>query len=536
MVRGVARGIASLLGTVVVALGSTEAVAQSGLDIALPPIPDSAGTAGGAGGGGGGAAPASSGRWTIRPFFEIREALTDNVFLTTSGREADFITTFSPGLSVRGQGARVRLNFDYSLNADVYARNSSLNGFRNNFAGTGNVELIQRSIFVDVAGFAGQDNSVTRGGQSSAIDRRLANNGNQIFSYSISPYWTARYGPWASSTLRYRFAQFFTSNNSASDTPTTAASLGNSTFQDITASIVSGENFSAFTWDIQTSYRDSDSGANGNLQSWSGTFNGSYHVNRTYALLGSIGYERINSGSFSNSINEPTWNIGLAYTPHERLSASVRYGHRYGGSTWSGDLRYQIFPQTSLTASYTESVTTQQQLALEGLGFIATNPTTGQLIDTRTGLPFVGRDPRFDQTNQVFIQRQFQTSLQAIRGRNTYIINFFYTTRDGNVADVTGSNSQDRNTAGSFVYTRSVSRVTDATAALYYSRGSNNSGGSDRTFRADASLRYQMNESLIATAGYSFIDRDSQGQQFFPNQFTGSYRENVVFVSLRKSF
>ena len=53
---------------------------------------------------------------------------------------------------------------------------------------------------------------------------------------------------------------------------------------------------------------------------------------------------------------------------------------------------------------------------------------------------------------------------------------------------------------------------------------------------SDASLRWQINDTLTGTAGYSYIDRSTNGQQFFVNQFTGSYTENVVFVSLRKSF
>src|SRR4030095_5071154 len=139
------------------------------------------------------------------------------------------------------------------------------------------------------------------------------------------------------------------------------------------------------------------------------------------------------------------------------------------------NLRYQIAPQTTLTVSYSEDVTTQQQLALQGLGFINTDPISGQLIDSRAGLPFVGRDPRFDQTNQPFLQRQFQASLRAIRGRNTYIVNVFLTRRDTNIADVTASKDQDRSAAVSFVFTRAVSRLTDATASLYYSNTSNNS-------------------------------------------------------------
>jgi uncharacterized protein (PEP-CTERM system associated) len=534
MVRGV-RGVAFVIGAASVALGATHAVAQNAYEVPLPSPPTADTTQGGEAAQGGGF---RSGRWTIRPFFEIREAFTDNAFLTDGGREWDLITTLSPGISVRGEGARVRLNFDYSLNADLYARNSSLNGLRNTLTGTGSVELVQRSIFIDVAASAGQDNNsaFTNGGQGSAIDRTLPTNARQNYSYSISPYWTARYGPWASSILRYRFAQFLSVDNSTTDVPSTITPLSNTTLHEGTASITSGENFSVVTWDLEGRYSYDHSADQSSLREESIILNGAYHFNNTYAGTASVGYDHISSNGFTSNLNEATWSVGLRYTPNERFTADFSYGHRFGGPSWSGDLQYQITPQTTFTVRYSEDVSTQQQLALQGLGFISTDPVSGQLIDNRTGLPFVGRDPRFDQNNQVFLQRQLDVSLRAIRGRNTFIINAFFTRRNTNVADVTTSNDEERSAAGSFVFTRSVSRVTDATASLYYSRTSNNGGGSGRTWRADASIRTQLNETLTATAGYAFIDNRSEGEQFFNNLSTGTYRENVVFVSLRKAF
>jgi hypothetical protein len=45
-----------------------------------------------------------------------------------------------------------------------------------------------------------------------------------------------------------------------------------------------------------------------------------------------------------------------------------------------------------------------------------------------------------------------------------------------------------------------------------------------------------MNETLRATLGYAFIKRDSSGTQFFSNQFVGNYYENVVYLTMRKTF
>ncbi|MBL8838109.1 MAG: TIGR03016 family PEP-CTERM system-associated outer membrane protein [Alphaproteobacteria bacterium] len=527
MVRGVVskHWRSTLLGTAL-AVASLPAIAQTN-GAAIPPEPAADEPA-----------PPSPGRLVaFTPRFQIRELFTDNALLTSTGRKADFLTTVSPGFNIRVQGARTRLDFDYSLDYDYYARSTSLNGFRHNLAGTGNVELLQRSIFVDVSAFAGQDRISANSG-TSAVDRRLANNSSQAYSYSISPYWIARYGPYATSNLRYRFAQYFSESN----TPTTVtatntlAPVSNTTLNDVSGSVNSGEYFGQLGWGVSGGYRSSRTGSGSRFSSWNGAVNGTYHINRTYAALASIGYQNIDSGSGSQSTNGITWNVGLTYTPHERLSATIRYGRQYEQQSFSGDLSYQITPQTSLTASYSESVTTQQQLALEGLGFITTDPNTGQLIDSRTGLPFIGRDPRFDQNNQVFIQRQYQASFRALRGRNTYIINFFYTTRDTDITQDTASNQSQRSYSGSVVYSRQISRATDANASAAYTRSTTNGGGNNRTLRFDINVRYQMSRTLTATAGYAFLDRDAQGQQLFANQSTGSFRENVLFVTLRKSF
>lgn len=241
MVRGVASKAwrATILGSALAAAG-VQVFAQNAAPYAqntVPIPPESAGE---------GEPPPSPGRpWSLTPRFQIRELFTDNVLLTSSGRKSDFLTTISPGFNVRGQGARTRLDLDYSFDYDLYARSSSLNGLRNNLTGTGNAELLQRSVFVDVSAFAGQDRISATGG-SSAVDRRLATNSTQAYSYSISPYWMARYGPYATSNVRYRFAQYFSQNNSTSVTATnTLAPVSNTTLNDLTGSLSSGEYFGA---------------------------------------------------------------------------------------------------------------------------------------------------------------------------------------------------------------------------------------------------------------------------------------------------
>ena len=80
----------------------------------------------------GGPALAQDGRaFTITPTFSISEFLTDNRNLSSANKEAEATTQISPGIRISSRSARVQGNLDYSLNALVYARDSSRSTVQN---------------------------------------------------------------------------------------------------------------------------------------------------------------------------------------------------------------------------------------------------------------------------------------------------------------------------------------------------------------------------------------------------------------------
>ena len=499
--------------------------------------------------------PALAGEWQIKPRIEVREGFTDNVLLTNKNRKTDFFTTVSPGLGVSGQGARLKLDLDLALNYDAYLRETSLNGFRQDLRGFGTVTLLENNLFLDLSGFVGQSPAVGRG-QTSAIDRRVGGNQtggeSQFYSYSFSPYWRTGLGSWGTGEARYRFNQLFSkSNNSTSTTAASASNVGllsDTTVHQFSGFLQSGENFNRFRWrssfDVTNSESAGVSGTNSSREFKRRTFDfqPSYVVNRWLTLLGTVGHEKIESSGFSQDLSGVFWNAGFRLTPSERTSFELTYGDRYNGQNWSSSFSTTLDAGTTMSFSYRETVETQALQALSNLGFLQRDATTGQLVDRRTGLPFNGRDPNFNQNDQTFLSKAFVLSISLPRERNTYLVSIQHTIRDSQIESVTpNSGRSDKSIGLTASWTHQLTPTISSTATASYSDSTTDSGGTSargksKTFRGEVSLRYEMNPSLNATAGLAHIQRDISGPQFFSNEFSGAYSENVAFLTLRKTF
>lgn len=497
---------------------------------------------------------AHAGEWQIKPRIEGRQGYTDNVLLTERNRKSDFFTTISPGIGVSGEGGRIKLNFDYSLNYDAYWREDSLNGFRQNLTGTGTGELLRNNLFVDVGAFAGQSPGLARG-QVSAVDRRLGgNNTTQTYSYNVSPYWRSRIGSWASSEARYRFTQLFSRGNS-SERVNTANTISDSNVHQFSGFVTSGEDFNRLRWRLNGEHVETQRAGNVNssVQSINGSsttfrrdtvdFQPSYVVNRWLSLLGTIGYEKIESGNTSRDVSGEFWNTGFRLTPSERTSFELTYGQRYNGDNWASSFTTATESGTSVSFSYREAVENQALQTANGLAFLRTDPNTGALIDSRTGRPFTGRDPNFDQGDSTFLSRAFTISVRVPRERSSFFATAQRTIRDSDINGISaGSGRSDTTTAGSLGWEHKLTPTATSVASVSYTDTKTDSGsstvrdGTSKTLNAQVNLNYDLNEKLKATVGYAYIKRDITGPQFFSNEFVGNYTENVLFVTLRKTF
>ncbi|CAN0499093.1 unnamed protein product, partial [Phaeothamnion confervicola] len=86
---------------------------------------------------------ALAGDWKFAPRFQIEETYTDNVNLTENDRSGDFITSVTPGFSLRGNGARVTTAVDYNRRERFFADQGDLNDGNNQLQGNVATTLLE---------------------------------------------------------------------------------------------------------------------------------------------------------------------------------------------------------------------------------------------------------------------------------------------------------------------------------------------------------------------------------------------------------
>jgi uncharacterized protein (PEP-CTERM system associated) len=492
--------------------------------------------------------PALAADWRVTPSIALTEQFTDNARSTSENRDSDFITTVSPGISATGIGARMSLDFDYTFNYDKYLHNTDLDGYRHNFVGGGNAELIRESVFLDVRGSISQEFTDRRGAVT-ATQRSAASNQTDVYTYSISPYWLHRYGSFAESELRYRFGQSFFKEPSSdvdSSFDETANSASDSTTNQLSASVVSGSDFGNLLWRLSGDAANTDRDR-GTLETRTGELALQYAITRTVSGLAGGGYDDIQDPTLINDLSGPFWNVGVQLTPSERTKLRVLGGRRYNDSNYAGELNYQMTPRILVTAKYSDTILTQQTQFLTNLDSIERDQF-GNFVDKRTGVTYTTRaSGDLPLTDDVFRDKTGTGRISYNADRNFYALTVYHTERISQSAPVAGTAGtafapDDETVYGAtFNFSRRLTELLDAGLSLSYSHGKSEGGdgSTDDTYRATASLGYTFNPTLRGSLSYSYLNQQTSGGT--PGISTGTdggdeIVENVVFVTLRKFF
>ena len=137
-------------------------------------------------------APAAQrGPVTLTPSISVSEEYNDNIFLDNRNRQWDFITSFSPALTLYVNRPSYQLSAGYSFSADVYARAERLsNAFdRQNFVATGLYRLtpVVTLTASDTFAYDRSSNRVAAQGFSSGRQRSWGNTFTPGMSWQMTP-------------------------------------------------------------------------------------------------------------------------------------------------------------------------------------------------------------------------------------------------------------------------------------------------------------------------------------------------------------
>lgn len=493
---------------------------------------------------------------SIRIFGTVTGSVTDNAFLTTENRETDFYATLSPGFSIQNESARSRIDLNYTANADIYALNSELDSLRHNLRANGFGILVPDTLAIVGNAFA-TPVTADRLGRVSASDRSIpSGRGNGLtdtFGYQIGPVLRNRIANYVVSELSYLNSGTFFSdpvgggilqNGSTFDRLSPARDTITHT---INERLTSGPYFARLNWLVDLTYQDS-SRTGSNIISRTASFQPSYALTREIALLGTLGYDDIETDEqLTRRISSPVFLGGLRFTPSPYLSAQFQAGYRYDRPNFNGDLRYQLGAFTALVASYSDRVETDQGRIFDSLGNVVSLPN-GQFVDTRTGLLFTPQQlDELSLSNAVSRYRQFTATLSVSRLRTSYGVTAFLTDRDtlstgggSTLLSSTLLRGQQQTVTGgtAFLSHAFTPLLTGSASATYSVSDTERLGGlGDETFRFNTSLAYLLNDRTRAFITYAYLDRTRDNSTLVSlDPLSGDLTENVISIGLRRDF
>lgn len=467
--------------------------------------------------------PANGADWKVSPSITVEETYTDNLFVNPNAtgtaqpaKEADFVTTVTPAVGVRATGGRIRANLDYSPTYVRPYENSDRDQVRQNLLGFGTAEIYEDVFFMD--GRAAMFQATLDAGQpiSSSVANVSGNRGN-VQSYSLSPAFRHHFGPYIDTLSRITLDSVTVDGATASDTVS----------RDVNFTASSGHYFSLLRWTFLLDEKTTDRGEGRpkNIQTRVNT-DYSYFLGRQWSLLWGIGWEKIEDATLNPEPQGLTWNVGFSYRPTVRTDIRATYGDRYDRENKNFSLSHQFPGNTTLAINYAETISFQQQVVGQDLSFLSVD-SSGNLIDTRTGLPFVFDTNGFGFRDTSFFQRQMSALLTANRGRNTFVVRLTSEERENNASSL---DETVRGITGQ--WTHRVNPTVDANLSVTLRQTDFGASGRVDDFMAgSARLNYRLTSSTLTSLSYTHSQRESSGATA-----PADFEENLITLSLRKSF
>ena len=473
--------------------------------------------------------------WTVAPELSVKEVFTDNLFLTASDEEQDFVTELTPRINIYGNARRASVRVNYALQGLLYANNGDENTHFHQLFSAGVAELVRQLIFIDGSATITQQNRTDTGrgvftnfGPATflgGVGDNISVTGERmtVTTYRLSPYLVHRLGDWADAELRFGYDDV--SNSGGDDPANDSASSTDSTSQRYYAKIDSGSRFNELPWRAtfereEIDYENADSTT---FQKLLGTV--WFVYSPELRPVGSLGYEDNSFRSAGDAASGVIWDVGVRWTPSGRTTLEATYGKRFFGDRYFFDLSHES-RRTRWRITYDEAPYTPRQAQIDqavaaGGGAIPIiDPVTGQPTVSGAGIPRLG--------DEVYVQRRLSGGLVVEAGRNDFDILVFQEQRD---YQATGA--RDDFLGASILWTRNISRLTYLDVSAGWTSEETNSGEVDE--RKDdllglhVGLRRELGRHLTSTIEYRRVERSSTDP-------TADLVENRISAGIRLVF
>lgn len=480
--------------------------------------------------------------WTISPRVDVIETYTDNISLAQAGNSDDFITEVNPAISINGEGKRLKLRFDYRMQNLIYANNSNLDNTNHQLSTSGNAELVERFFFVDAAASISQQ-LISNTGVIGLDNLSGTGNRTDVYTYSVSPYLTHRFGGYVTSEVRYTF-----------DRTEVGSGASDSDAHQFDVSLASGRRFTKFRWDLKYHNQQLDRGTSASDASYeNATGNIRYGLHRKFDLLARGGYEHndFDSAAANNVVtkNGTYWSGGFDWHPSKKFALEALYGSRNTsanlrlapiertsfelgwqdrdigtnpGTSWNMNLTHRT-RRSRWSAVYFEDTTTTQQLLREVVN--AQLVFLGIPLFDASGQPITTPINVFSLTDDIFLRKRFQVSTELNTGKSNFGLSLFKEDREYQViAD------DESSIGGNASWTWDFANRTKSTISAGWQKTDFRSlAREDKLWNINLGITRSIRRNVTGNINFRHLENDS-------DTAANSYDENRASVSLNISF
>lgn len=293
--------------------------------------------------------------WTVTPRVSVTETLTNNVDLSAN-KHGDQITELSPGISVRGESARLKGFFDYQLLELLYAKDAQRNQTQQALNASGTVEAIENWLFVDASGVITQQ-AISAFGTQATSNGSVTSNRTETSVFRVSPYVRGRLAGYADYELRYRRLANHTKSNLASDVDS----------DDWSGSLRGGFGQSSLSWLIQSSWQKAQYQSTRETEAQRLNASLSYQPDAQLKLT-LLGGRESNNYASANKERKTTTGLGFLWAPTERTSLAATRESRFFGEGHNLSFTHRM-PLLAMSYSDSRDVSVlPNQLATVSLG------------------------------------------------------------------------------------------------------------------------------------------------------------------------
>jgi uncharacterized protein (PEP-CTERM system associated) len=256
----------------------------------------------------------------------IKETFDDNLFLTRTDREHDFITTINPFVRLSySPHETLNVHLNYGLDFRFYARHSEKND--TSLSGTQNAQFRTdfqplKYLFIDVSDVYTR---VPIDSRANSVQDNFVTNMTDSNTFRVSPYIRFPITPTISTEIGYAYTNLWHREGNDSETHSAFASLSKLFPFGLTTSL----NYS------YTAYRPRDT--MDDYDSNEVSVSASYGSPMGFSVWGEVGRSWMDYSEFSNKTVD-FWNVGTNYT--FRFSESTSLGVSYSQSSSEDEFSY----------------------------------------------------------------------------------------------------------------------------------------------------------------------------------------------------